>query len=139
MTIKMTFTTKQGYTEEVKQTGNRFFFYCRFNARWMPVKKALVLIEEVSAVEVLAEEMGVEAVEVKAFAESIANSIKQDKVDLFFVNNASEEEKKEITIAYAQHAVRKIQEFHTAYMTNDGVRGLFRDMVYSGLKFGEVS
>ena len=42
----MTYKTKRGYTETVKQNGNRFYYYDRFMSRWMPLKKADVIFDK---------------------------------------------------------------------------------------------
>ncbi len=43
----MEYVTKRGYTETVKQVGNRFYYYDRFMNRWMPVKKGDVKFNEI--------------------------------------------------------------------------------------------
>lgn len=99
-------------------------------------KQTQVCLEDIdSDIESLAYKMGVELREVEMFAKSICNSIQQDKADSFFTNEASEDERKDMTLAYAQHAVRKLQEFQTSYMTNQNMRSLFNDMVFAQLKY----
>lgn len=99
-------------------------------------KQTQVCIEDIdSPIEALSYQMGVEVSEVEAFAKSICNSMEQDKVEGFFVDNATNEERRELTVAYAQHAVKKLQEFQTSYMTNQNMRILFNDMVFAQLKY----
>mgnify|MGYP003661555685 CR=1 FL=1 len=99
-------------------------------------KQTQVCLEDIdSDIESLAYKMDVEPREVEMFAQSICNSIQQDKADSFFTNEASENEQKEMTVAYAQHAVKKLQEFQTSYMTNKNMRSLFNDMVFAQLKY----
>lgn len=85
----------------------------------------------------LAKQMGVSAADVECFARSIANSIKQDKAEDAFTFGG-DELKCEIVQAYAAHAVRKMNEFHTSYMTNRNVNSLVNDMVYAGIVYGEI-
>ena len=99
-------------------------------------KQTQVCLEDIdSDIESLAYKMDVEPREVEMFAKSICNSIQQDKADSFFTIDASEDERKDMTLAYAQHAVRKLQEFQTSYMTNQNMRSLFNDMVFAQLKY----
>lgn len=99
-------------------------------------KQTQVCLEDIdSNIESLAYKMDVEPREVEMFAQSICNSIQQDKADSFFTKEASEDEQKEIAVAYAQHAVKKLQEFQTSYMTNQNMRSLFNDMVFAQLKY----
>jgi hypothetical protein len=99
-------------------------------------KQTQVCVEEIdSDIESLAYKIDVEPREVEMFARSICNSIQQDKADSFFTNEASEDERNEMTAAYAQHAVKKLKEFQTSYMTNQNMRSLFNDMVFAQLKY----
>lgn len=99
-------------------------------------KQTQICLEDIdSDIESLAYKMDVNPREVEMFARSICNSIEQDKANDFFVDSATEEERKDITLAYAQHAVRKIQEFYTSYMTNQNLRNLFNDMIFAQLKY----
>lgn len=99
-------------------------------------KQTQVALEDIDTpVEALAYQMGVDAREVEMFARSICNSMGQDKIEGFFVSNASDEERKELTVVYARHAVKKLQQFHTSYMTNQTVKALFNDMVFAQLKY----
>jgi len=99
-------------------------------------KQTQVCIEDIDTqIESLAYKMEVDPREVEAFARSICNSIKQDKVEEFFTGSASDEERKDLTLAYAKHAVRKINEFHTSYLTNQNVRSLFHDMVFAQINY----
>lgn len=82
------------------------------------------------AIKSLAEQMGVSESDVLCFARSIANSIEKDRAADFFVN-ASEQNQCDMVNAYATHAVRKINEFYTSYITNSEVSSLFNDMVYA--------
>jgi len=42
MKMNMITTTANGKTHEVKQTGNKFFYFSRRAGRWLPVAKAKV-------------------------------------------------------------------------------------------------
>lgn len=78
----------------------------------------------------LAKEMGVSSADVECLARSMANSIMKDRAAEMFLASG-EDMQVEVVQAYAAHEVRKINEFHTAYMTRQDVRGLFNDMVYA--------
>lgn len=78
----------------------------------------------------LAKEMGVSSADVECLARSMANSIMKDRAAEMFIASG-EDMQVEVVQAYAAHEVRKINEFHTAYMTRQDVRGLFNDMVYA--------
>lgn len=86
----------------------------------------------------LAEQMGVSVSDVECFARSIANSIQKDRAAEAFVSNFDDDMRCEMVQAYAAHAVRKINEFHTSYITNPDVNHLFNDMVYAGIVHGEI-
>lgn len=80
----------------------------------------------------LANEMGVSEADVLCFARSIANSITKDRSADFFVST-SEQNQCDMVSAYATHAVRKMNEFYTSYITSSEVSNLFNDMVFAGL------
>ncbi|MGL5703624.1 MAG: hypothetical protein ACRCW5_11005 [Cetobacterium sp.] len=81
----------------------------------------------------LAKDMGVSEADVLCFARSIANSIKQDLAAEPFISIFNDEERCDMVNAYASHAVRKINEFHTSYITDTRVNSLFNDMVYAAV------
>lgn len=85
----------------------------------------------------LAKDMGVSESDVLCFARSIANSITKDRAADFFVST-SEQNQCDMVQAYAAHAVRKINEFHTSYMTDSRVNSLFNDMVYASVNGMEI-
>ncbi len=72
----------------------------------------------------LAEETGMSEADIMCMAQSVANSIKQDKAEDAFVN-APAQQQAEMTEAYAAHAQRKFDQFYTRYLTNAEARKAF--------------
>lgn len=86
-----------------------------------------------SEIKNFADEMGVSVTDLMSFAQSVANSIEQDKaVDAFI--NASDEDSTKMTQAYAAHAVKKSDQFTTKYLTNPEARSTFQTKVFNDLK-----
>lgn len=80
----------------------------------------------------LAQAMGVSAHDVLAMAQSMANSIKQDKAaDAFLA--AGDDDRRAFTEAYASHAVKKLESFHSVYMSRPEAREVFQRKVLEGL------
>ena len=77
----------------------------------------------------LANSMGVSAHDVLAMAQSMANSIKHDKAAEAFTSGNAETQR-ELTEAYAIHAAKKFDKFHSAYLTNPTLRKNFCGAVY---------
>ena len=67
-------------------------------------------------IEDLAAQMGVSAADVRCLAQSVANSIEQDKAAGAYVA-MDEEMQAEFALAYVPHAVRKFEQFRVAYQT----------------------
>lgn len=86
----------------------------------------------------LAAEMGVSESDVVAFARNVIHELSKDGMDSVFLE-ASESDREDITQAYAACAVKKLEAFHTAYITNTEVKSVFDDAVYAELKHGAVS
>ena len=86
----------------------------------------------------LAKDLNVSEADLMCLLTSVCNSIKQDKaVDSFL--SMSEGDQCEMCLAYVAHAVRKIQEFHTAYITKPELKESFDAYVYEKLRiYGEV-
>lgn len=78
----------------------------------------------------LADEMGVPITDLMCLANSVANSLHQDKVTTEQVECMSGNDQIDLVRAYTCHAQRKIQQFHTAYLTNDKVKQTVRNTVY---------
>lgn len=84
-------------------------------------------------VEQLAKDMNVSEADLMCLLTSVCNSIKQDKfVDGYLA--ISDEPQAEVCLAYVQHAVKKIQEFHTSYITNPQLKESFDSYVYEKLR-----
>ena len=99
-------------------------------------KQTQVALDDIDTpIESLSFQMGVDVREVECFAKSVCNSLKQDNISDFYVNGATEEQQSEISQAYAQHAVKKMEQFHTAMLTNTEVQNLFYDMVFAQFKY----
>lgn len=99
-------------------------------------RQTQVAIEDIDTpIESLAFQMGVDVCEVKCLAQSICNSLEKDKVSGFYVENANQQQKIELTQAYARHAVKKMNQFYTSYITNTTSRDLFNDMIFAQLKY----
>lgn len=77
----------------------------------------------------LADQMGVSFDDVKHFAESIADSMVQDKVTPEMVKNDDD-----VALAYAHDQVRKTKAFTELYFTNDAAQYSINSAVYDGLK-----
>lgn len=85
--------------------------------------------EEIKA---LAESMNVSVADLMCMAKSVANSIEQDgAVDA--LSQASDEDSTKMIQAYAVHAVKKVDQFTTTYMTNPEARETFQARVYNDL------
>ena len=81
----------------------------------------------------LAKDLNVNESDLMCLLTSVCNSIKQDKaVDAYI--GMSEDDQAEMCLAYVQHAVRKIQEFHTAYITKPELKENFDAYVYEKLR-----
>lgn len=78
----------------------------------------------------LADDMDVSVTDLMCLANSVANSLQQDKVTIEQVEGLSENDKVDLVRAYACHAQRKIQQFHSAYLTNGNVKLTIRNSVY---------
>ena len=84
-------------------------------------------------IEQLAKDLNVSEADLMCLLTSVCNSIKQDKaVDSFLM--MSESDRCEMSLAYVAHAVRKIQEFHTAYITQTELKLTFDTYVYEKLR-----
>jgi len=84
-------------------------------------------------IEQLAKDLNVSEADLMCLLTSVCNSIKQDNfVDGFL--SLTEGDREEVCLAYVQHAVRKIQEFHTAYITNPELKESFDTYVYEKLR-----
>lgn len=84
-------------------------------------------------IEQLVKDLNVSEADLMCLLTSVCNSIKQDKfVDGYL--SLSESDQAEVCLAYVQHAVRKIQEFHTAYITQPELKLNFDTYVYQSLK-----
>lgn len=87
-------------------------------------------------IEQLAKDLNVSEADLMCLLTSVCNSIKQDKaVDSFL--DMSESDRCEMCLAYVQHAVRKIQEFHTAYITQPELKLTFDTYVFEKLRIYE--
>jgi hypothetical protein len=76
----------------------------------------------------LSESMNVSVADLMCMAKSVANSIEQDKAkDAFIAMN--EDVRVETTLAYSQHAVRKINKFTSTYLTNKEAKEAFQQSV----------
>lgn len=85
----------------------------------------------------LAKDLNVSEADLMCLLTSVCNSIKQDKfVDGFL--GLGERDRNEMCLAYVQHAVRKIQEFHTEYITKPELKENFDRYVYEKLRIYEV-
>tara|TARA_R100000541_G_scaffold35625_1_gene43795 strand:+ start:915 stop:1181 length:267 start_codon:yes stop_codon:yes gene_type:complete len=81
----------------------------------------------------LANDLNVSEADLMCLLTSVCNSIKQDKfVDGFL--SLGESDREEMCLAYVQHAVRKIQEFHTAYIAKPDLKESFDAYVYEKLR-----
>lgn len=79
----------------------------------------------------LAASMGVHPADVLMFAQSVANSLKQDNmIDVFI--GADENTRTELSLAYTQHATKKFQSFTNTYLVNEVARSYFQSSVYAG-------
>lgn len=84
-------------------------------------------------IEQLAKDLNVSEADLMCLLNSVCESIKQDKaVDSFL--SMSESDQCEMCLAYVAHAVRKIQEFHTAYITKPELKKSFDAYVYEKLR-----
>lgn len=81
----------------------------------------------------LAKSMNVTESDVLTLAQSVVNSLVQDKAQQEFIN-ASEEQGMEITEAYLIHANKKMQQFTTKYNTNPEAREIFIENIFYLLK-----
>ena len=79
----------------------------------------------------LATSMNVHPADVLMFAQSVANSIKQDSMVNTFIDS-DENTRTELSLAYAQHATKKFQSFTNTYLVNETARGLFQSAVFAG-------
>ena len=88
-------------------------------------------------IEQLAKDLNVGEADLMCLLTSVCNSLKQDKaVDAFLA--MSESDREEMCLAYVQHAVRKIKEFYTAYITKPDLKENFDTYVYEKLRiYGE--
>lgn len=83
-------------------------------------------------IKALADSMGVSVADLMCMAQSVANSIEQDgAVDA--LSQASDEDSTKMVQAYAVHAVKKIDQFTTTYLTNPEAREMFQARVYNDL------
>ncbi len=80
----------------------------------------------------LAKSMNVSEADLMCFARSVANSIEQDKAADGFVA-CTEQEQVEIAQAYAAHAVKKVESFTAAYLTNPEAKKAFQDSIHASL------
>ena len=81
----------------------------------------------------LAKDLNVSEADLMCLLTSVCSSIKQDKfVDGFL--SLGESDREQMCLAYVQHAVRKIQEFHTAYITKPELKEGFDTYVYEKLR-----
>jgi hypothetical protein len=80
----------------------------------------------------LAKEMNVSQADVRMLANSIVNSLRADKCVQAFIES-DEQQKIELTAAYATHAVKKFESFHTTYISNPEARRVFQQSVFNHL------
>ena len=84
-------------------------------------------------IEQLAKDLNVSEADLMCLLTSVCNSIKQDKfVDGFL--SLCESDREQMCLAYVQHAVRKIQEFHISYITKPELKQNFDAYVYEKLR-----
>lgn len=81
----------------------------------------------------LANDLNVSEADLMCLLTSVCNSIKQDGAVESYIG-MSEADQAEMCLAYVQHAVRKIQEFHTAYITKPELKESFDAYVYEKLR-----
>ena len=81
----------------------------------------------------LAQSMNVSETDLMCLAQSVANSIEQDKAAKSFVN-MSEEDRVKMTEAYVVYANKKMQEFVTIYQLNTAARSSFSHKIFADLK-----
>ncbi|ANY29571.1 hypothetical protein BOX08_gp06 [Pseudoalteromonas phage BS5] len=84
-------------------------------------------------IEQLAKDLNVSEADLMCLLTSVCNSIKQDKAVKAYIE-MSENDREEMCLAYVQHAVRKIQEFYTAYITKPELKENFDTYVYEKLR-----
>jgi hypothetical protein len=72
----------------------------------------------------LAESMNVSVAYLMCLAQSVANDIKKDKAEQAMIEMPIE-----TTQAYASHAVRKMNQFTSTYLTNSEARNVFQQNV----------
>ncbi|MFZ2172348.1 MAG: hypothetical protein WAW61_22270 [Methylococcaceae bacterium] len=72
----------------------------------------------------LADSMNVSVTDLMCLAKSVAISIKQDKAEQAMIEMPIE-----TTRAYVAHAVRKMNQFTSTYLTNGEARNLFNQNV----------
>jgi hypothetical protein len=70
----------------------------------------------------LAQSMGVSPADVLMFAQSVANSMQQDKMQ--------DSKDVETVLAYAQHSVRKYRDFSNRYFSNPNAAKAFQMSVF---------
>ena len=81
----------------------------------------------------LAQSMNVSETDLMCLAQSVANSIEQDKAANAFVN-MSEEDQVKMTETYVVYANNKMQEFVTIYQLNNSARSAFQQKIFEDLK-----
>lgn len=86
----------------------------------------------------LANEMGVSESDVTNFARNVIHELDKDGMKAAFLE-ADESLQGDIAEAYAAHAAKKMEAFHTAYITNTEVKSVFDDMTYAELKHGAIT
>ena len=84
-------------------------------------------------IEQLAKDLNVSEADLMCLLTSVCESIKQDKFADGYLS-LNEKDQAEVCLAYVQHAVRKIQEFYTAYITKPELKENFDAYVYEKLR-----
>jgi len=79
-------------------------------------------------VQSLSRDMGVSEADLICFAQSVANSMKKDKL------TQKHAEQVGIVTAYASHAIRKFQQFQTKILTSEEAKKAFMEKIYADVR-----
>jgi hypothetical protein len=79
-------------------------------------------------IKALAESMGVSVADFMCLAQSVANSIQQDKASAAFMALPADD-REDMAASYVVHAVKKIDQFTSTYLTNAEARRAFQSNV----------
>ena len=84
----------------------------------------------------LAESMGVSVSDLMCFSRLTANGIEEDNITDAFLSSDDRDDsvRNDIAIAYAQHAVKKMDRFVMKLKTNDEAASLFKAKVLDDLQ-----